>query len=482
MKNYALSKPFYLRSFEAELKKKAIAAKGCTKLKSFSELFALVKNICRENITDVSYNLWLEPVEPLKFENDKAYLYVKESFHKGILTEKYLTMLQSTFKEVMGFDVDVIIYSEEDIAPEKMISDEKAPSEEAIENTRINEELLDKQYEYTFDTFIIGSSNEFAASACRAVAENQNILYSNPLFIHGPSGLGKTHLMMAIMNYIKIHQPEKNIVFASAETFGNELINSLKDKDLRNFHLKYRHADILLIDDVQFLAGKESMQEEFFHTFNELHSQGKQIILTSDRPPKDIKTLSDRLRNRFESGLLADITPPDYEMRIAIIRRKAEIVQINIPSDVTEFIAKKLKSNIRQLEGAVKKLKANKLYTGASPSITIAQNIIRDILNDNQPEPVTIEKIIKECAKTFDVSDEDIVSKKKDAKSSLARQTAIYVVRQVTQMPLESIGQEFGGRNHSTMVYTMSTVSEKIKNDSHYKEIVDDIIKNIKTY
>lgn len=447
-------------------------------MESFADVFGYVKKLCSESITDVSYNLWIKPVEPMDFENDTAILFVKEDFHKGILNDKYMRLLKDSFREVMGYDVDIKILSEKDTGTP---DDTYVAPEDEEEAHTIDFERFDKKYEYTFDTFIVGKSNEFAHAACRAVAQNQNTKFNNPLFIYGPSGLGKTHLMLAITNYVKEKNPEKRIVFENSECFTNELVNSLKkSRNLDDFHLKYRNADILLLDDIQFIAGKESTQEEFFHTFNELYQQGKQIILTSDRPPKDIKTLEERIRNRFESGLMADISFPDYETRLAIIKRKAEMLKLDMPDEVAAYIAKRLKSDIRQLEGTVKKMKANQLFTGAHPSIAIAQNVIRDVLNDSQPEPVTVEKIINEVSKTFGVSEDDIRSKKKNAQISLARQTAIYIVRQITQMSLEAIGKEFNGRDHATMVYTIKKVEKSMTTDTHYREIIEDTIKNIK--
>ena len=335
-------------------------------------------------------------------------------------------------------------------------------------------------YEFTFDTFIVGSSNEFAYAACKAVAQKQKNKIYNPLFIYGPSGLGKTHLLMAIIHESKLKTPNIKILYVSGENFTNEFLTAIEKKTTREFQSKYRNADILLIDDIQFVAGKERTQEEFFYTFNELHSLGKQIILTSDRPPKDIKTLEERLRTRFESGLLIDISPPDFETRVAIIRRKAELLNIDIPDDVTEYIALRLKDNIRQLEGAIKKIKAYKLFTGSPPSIAVAQNVIRDILNDNRPVPVTVERIVDEVAKTYNVSADDIRSKKRTAPIPAARQAAIYCIREITQMSLEAIGKEFSGRDHSTIVYSLQQMEKSIETEEHTKEIIDDIIKNIR--
>ncbi|NMB30560.1 MAG: chromosomal replication initiator protein DnaA, partial [Clostridiales bacterium] len=335
------------------------------------------------------------------------------------------------------------------------------------------------EYDYTFDTFIVGSSNDFAYAACQAVAKRQTGAY-NPLFIYGPSGLGKTHLLMAISHEIRRNSPETNIIYVNGEAFANEFITAIGNETTSQFHEKYRSTDILLVDDIQFIAGKERTQEEFFYTFNELHQINKQIVLTSDRPPKDIKTLEDRLRTRFEWGLLTDISTPDFETRIAIIRRKAELLEIEIPDDVAQFIANRLKNNIRQLEGAVKKIKALKLLAGTHPSVSMAQNVISDILNDNKPLPVTIDRIITEISRTYNVSPEDIRSTKRSANISTARQISMYVVREITQISLSSIGEEFGGRDHSTVVYAIGQVEKLMKRDVKAKETIEDIIKNIR--
>ena len=309
---------------------------------------------------------------------------------------------------------------------------------------------------------------------------NVEITCDNPLFIYGASGLGKTHLLYAIRSEIRKNRPDYTIIYVKGDEFANEMIESIQDHTTPQFREKYRQADVLLVDDIQFIGGKESTQEEFFHTFNTLYEANKQIVLASDRPPKEIKTLEDRLRTRFEWGLLADIQTPDFETRIAIIRRKAQLMDISVPDDVSEYIANRLKTNIRQLEGAVKKLKAYKLLQGTSPSIVIAQNAIRDILNDSQPVPVTVERIIAEVGRTYGISPQDIRSTKRNAQISSARQISMYIVREITQMSMSMIGEEFGGRDHSTVVYATQQVEKNMANDLRYKETVEDIIKNIR--
>ncbi|MEG2144771.1 MAG: chromosomal replication initiator protein DnaA, partial [Oscillospiraceae bacterium] len=335
------------------------------------------------------------------------------------------------------------------------------------------------EYSYTFDNFIVGSSNKFAHAASLAVAEAPAAAY-NPLFIHGGSGLGKTHLLCAICNEIEKNNPASNILYVKSEGFTNELIDSLSKNKMAEFRDKYRPVDVLLMDDIQFIGGKDSTQEEFFHTFNTLYEAGKQIVVTSDRPPKEIKTLEDRLRTRFESGLIADIQPPDYETRVAIIKRKAELLELELSPDVIDYIASKLKTNIRQLEGTVKKIKANKLLAGMTPTIVSAQNAIRDILNDSQPISVVIERIIAEVARFYEVSPSDVKSNKRAAQISLARQASMYIIREITGISMASIGDEFGGRDHSTVVYALKQVDNMLSVNPHFKNTVDDIIKNVK--
>lgn len=460
-------------------------------MESFREVFTLVSNYCKDQISEVAHSLWIKDIEPVKFEDGTAYLYVKSEFKKNIIEEKYLDLLKRAFESVLGFEVGIRVLCEDPsqakvshAVSHPAYSQQVDPAVQSLTADSEEPPIIHRggEYEYTFSTFIVGSSNKFAHAASMAVATNPARAY-NPLFIYGGSGLGKTHLLYAICNEIEKNRPGTNIIYVKGEEFTNELIEAIAVRNndaAKNFHDKYRRADVLLVDDIQFIAGKEQTQEEFFHTFNTLYQAGKQIVLTSDRPPKEIKTLEDRLRTRFEWGLLADIQPPDFETRIAIIRRKAELLDIFIPDEVAEYIANRLKNNIRQLEGAVKKIKAYKLLAGSPPSILIAQNAIRDILNDNQPVPVTVERIISEVGRTYGVSPQDIRSNKRVASISSARQISIYIVREITQMSMSAIGEEFGGRDHSTIVYAIQQVEKNMANDSRYKETVEDILKNIR--
>ena len=449
------------------------------------EIYDSVCKYCIENsiIGQSAYDLWLKSAAlvALKDNFSTAVLQVGHDFAKGVIETKFKDKLASGFESILGFPLDI----EVQVAGASMVNEVHKPeiSEDFASPSIYSETKTDADgnYEFSFETFIVGPSNKFAHAASMAVASNPANAY-NPLFIYGGSGLGKTHLLQAIGNEIKLRQKDRspNIIYVRGEAFTNELIEAIERKSTQEFHDKYRMADVLLVDDIQFIGGKESTQEEFFHTFNSLYQAGKQIVLTSDRPPKEIKTLEERLRTRFEWGLLADIQPPDFETRVAIIRRKADLLGITIPDEVADYIANRLKNNIRQLEGAVKKLKAYQSVMNTPPSIMVAQNAIRDILNDNQPVPVTVERIIAEVARTCSVTPQDIRSTKRAAQISNARQAAVYIVRDITQMSMQAIGGEFGGRDHSTIVYAIQQVEQKMQTDPKYRAMIEDIIKNIR--
>ncbi len=452
-------------------------------LNSFDEVFACVKEYCIKEgeIPEVAVKLWINILTPVKLDGTVAYLTVQSEFQKSVILSNYETLLKEAFQHVLGFPVELKIQVVADANPTMPDDDIVETDYDDIEkkHQELEHSYEEAMYDYTFETFIVGESNKFAHAACSAVAKEPGIRY-NPLFIYGPSGLGKTHLMHAIAHKVHENFPDYNIIYVTSEDFGNDFISHVHDGDMGGFHTKYRNVDLLLIDDIQFFANKEQMQEEFFHTFNKLHTEGKQIVITSDKPPKELRTLEERIRSRFEWGLIADISTPDLETRIAIIRRKAELLDLYIPDDVTEFIATRLKTNIRQLEGAVKKLKALKHLAGSAPSISMAQSVIRDILSDDQPVPITVEKVIAEVADVYGVTPEDIRSQKRNSQISTARKVAIYVVREITQMPLQAIGTEFGGRDHSTIVYSINNVEGLMSRDGDFRQLVEDTIKNIK--
>ena len=431
-------------------------------MESFLEAWDLICDYCKKQVTDVSYETWFSKLVPisLDFGAGVAIIQAPNEFNKSTIERGFHKCLNDAVQSVFG---EAFTY--------KLITPMEKKEKERVPD--------DDEYEYTFETFIEGSSNKFACAACRYVAKEPAKHY-NPLFIYGNSGLGKTHLLNAIGHELKKNFPDKDIIYVKGDQFANELIEAIRAGTTVSFREKYRKADALLIDDIQFIAGKESTQEEFFHTFNTLYESKKQIVLTSDRPPRDIATLEDRLKTRFEWGLTADVQPPDFETRMAIIKRKAELVGLSVPDNVCEFIAQKLKSNIRQLEGTVKKLNAIHLVEGATPTISTAQRAISDIVNNEQPAPVTVSKIIEEVGRTYGVSPEDIKSSKRNANVSFARQISMYVVREITQMPMVEIGKEFGGRDHSTVVYAIQQIEEKSARDPVTKATVSDIIKNIR--
>ena len=433
---------------------------------SFNEAWKIICDYCKERITDVAYTTWISKIEPvsLDFAEGRATLMVPGDFHRQTLVRGYMKLLNDAFASVFGEGIKICF-----TVPEEINSLEQ----------EINENIIDEDYEFTFDTFIVGSSNKFAHAASLSVAANPGKSY-NPLFIYGNSGLGKTHLLYAIKNEIIKNSPEKIIVYVKGDDFTNEMIEAIRLNTTSEFRQKYRKSDVLLVDDIQFIGGKESTQEEFFHTFNTLYEANRQIVLTSDRPPRDIKTLEERLRSRFEWGLIADIQPPDFETRIAIIKRKAELLDLRLSDDVIEYIATRLKTNIRQLEGVVKKLKAKNQLYGEKITINVAQKTISDILNNDQPPPLTVEKIIDEVAHTYGVTSDEIRSSKRSANISNARQIAIYAVREITNLSMKVIGEEFGGRDHSTIVYAISQIEKNMAKDPGLKITVNEIIKNIR--
>ena len=332
-------------------------------------------------------------------------------------------------------------------------------------------------FEYTFDNFIVGSSNKFAHAACTAVAANPAMNY-NPLFIYGPSGLGKTHLLYAITNEIKRKKPAAKIISIKGEDFTTQFIEALAAQMTNEFRNKYRSCDVLLIDDIQFIAGKTSTQEEFFHTFNALYEEHKQIILTSDRPPRDMKTLEDRLKTRFEWGLLADIQPPDLELRVAIIKKKAEQVGIIIPEDVLTYLAENLRSNIRQIEGAMKKLGALAFLSGQKITMEVARGCIADLLGGEEPVSVTVDKIFATVYKKYGISKEDLTGKSRSREIAQARHVTIYLIRKITEMSLPNIGKIFN-RDHTTALASWETIEKKLKTDAMLTLDINEMTKEV---
>jgi chromosomal replication initiator protein len=435
-------------------------------MNSLTDIWSVVMDSLSQELTQTAINTWFSDCTPIEINNNTLIVHTTSDFKRSIIQARFEKTICAKLYDLFSCPFELVVLAGDD---ELLEYREKRPSAEE----------MPEMDGYTFDRFIVGPSNKFAHAAAIAVSQNPGKVY-NPLIIYGNSGLGKTHLLNAIGHELKKNFPDKDIIYVKGDQFANELIEAIRAGTTVSFREKYRKADALLIDDIQFIAGKESTQEEFFHTFNTLYESKKQIVLTSDRPPRDIATLEDRLKTRFEWGLTADVQPPDFETRMAIIKRKAELVGLSVPDNVCEFIAQKLKSNIRQLEGTVKKLNAIHLVEGATPTISTAQRAISDIVNNEQPAPVTVSKIIEEVGRTYGVSPEDIKSSKRNANVSFARQISMYVVREITQMPMVEIGKEFGGRDHSTVVYAIQQIEEKSARDPVTKATVSDIIKNIR--
>ena len=437
-------------------------------MESLSDIWTAVTDECKKSISETSFDCFLTKLKPVSLEAGEFYISINNEYMRGVIEQNYTGVLTKAIKAVMGVDVKpVIIYEDEEIK---------------IKNAEKYSEGLSFEDFFTFDNFIVGSTNRFAHAASFAVANNPNIIY-NPLIIYGNSGVGKTHLMLAIKNHIRKKFPGKKIEYTRSEDFTNQLIKALQDGKLglgtiEDFRNKYRNADVLLIDDIQFIAGKESTQEEFFNTFNTLLQKNKQIVVTLDRPPKEIKTLDDRIRSRFESGLFADIASPDFETRVGIINKKAEQNGITIDENLCFYIAEHIKVNTRQLEGVVKKLQAYISIQNKVPNLSVVQGFIKDVINDTQPEPIKIEKIISEVAKTYNVSEGDILSNRRTASLALARQVAMYIARETTDLSYKAIGESFG-KDHTTVLYNVNRIEEFLKDKPYQKELVDDIIKNL---
>lgn len=427
---------------------------------SFAELWELIKEECKKQVSESIYNVWFKDMELVSFTEKKVVIALSD-FKRKIIETKFMGKLTDSFTNVLGFDIDIELV-DVDAASENV-------SKKEPENLKAED---------TFDSFVVGASNKFAYAAASAVANDPGNKY-NPLFIYGNSGLGKTHLLNAICHSIEQQNPNAKIIYTRGEDFTNELIRYISSKSTIEFHKKYRNADILLVDDVQFIAGKESTQEEFFHTFNALYQAGNQIVLTSDRPPKEISLLEDRLKNRFEWGLMADIQPPDIETRMAIIKRKADALKFDLPDECVQFIAEKLKNNIRQLEGAVKKMQAFVTMQGLPVNLATAQKAIADIFVDKVPVKVTVEKIISEVARTYGAEPEEIYSKKQNATITGMRQMAMFIVRELTGLSTKAIGREFN-RDHATVIYSLEKFQKRYDDDSKIRQMVDGIIKNVR--
>ena len=433
-----------------------------------NELLTKAKELLKDETTKISYETWIKDLEIQSFDNNNIVLVTSTSYKKDSIQSRYGDLLTNTFNFITNKDCVVSIISKEEMTstPEQTF-----PVEASYGNA--NPTLNPK---YTFDSFVVGNNNRFAHAAALAVAEAPATSY-NPLFIYGGVGLGKTHLMHAIGNSILRKNKNSNILYVTSEKFTNQLINSIKDNTSAQFRDKYRNIDVLLIDDIQFIAGKERIQEEFFHTFNTLHESGKQIILSSDKPPKDIPLLEDRLKSRFEWGLIADISNPDYETRLAILRKKAQLDNIIVDDEILSNIATRIDSNIRELEGTLNKLIATSSLTNSPITKEMAERAINDIVAQ-QEKVISSEFIQETVAKYFNISAKDLRGSKRSNDIAFPRQIAMYLCRNVAQMSLPQIGKDFGKRDHTTVMHACNKIESDIKENSNTKLIVESV-KNI---
>lgn len=440
---------------------------------NLQDLWEQTLNVLKNEMSEVSFNTWMKSCDPISISEDTIKISVPNSFTRDILNNRYKDLVANSIQGICSklYKLEFLISSEVALEEKnKAIKIKGSPLNEEISNT-----LNPK---YTFDSFVIGNSNRFAHAASLAVAEAPAKAY-NPLFIYGGVGLGKTHLMHAIGHYILENNPNAKVEYVSSEKFTNELINAIKHDKNEEFRNKYRHVDVLLIDDIQFIAGKEGTQEEFFHTFNALHDANKQIILSSDRPPKEIPTLEDRLRSRFEWGLIADIQVPDFETRMAILKKKADLERLNVPNEVMVYVATKIKSNIRELEGALIRIVAYSSLTNRAVSVDLASEALKDIISKKQGKSITIESIQDIVSSYFNLRVEDFKSQRRTRNVAYPRQIAMYLSRKLTDMSLPKIGEEFGGRDHTTVIHAYEKISENLKTDEGLQSTIDDITKKL---
>lgn len=435
-----------------------------------NELLTKAKELLKNEVTKIAYETWIKDLDIESLDNNNVILVANNAFQKESILSRYHDLIKNTFNYITNRNCDITVILKDDV-PEEDLQASKQLSN--TQNSYPNSTLNPK---YTFDSFVVGNSNRFAHAAALAVAEAPANAY-NPLFIYGGVGLGKTHLMQAIANEILVNNRNANILYVTSEKFTNQLINAIKDGKNEMFRNKYRNIDVLLIDDIQFIAGKEMIQEEFFHTFNTLHENGKQVIISSDRPPKDIKLLQDRLKSRFEWGLIADISNPDYETRLAILRKKAQLDNIIIDDEILSDIATKIDSNIRELEGILNKLIANASLTNGQITIEMAEKAINDVVT-KKDKVLSLELIQETIAKYFNITVEELKGVKRSNDVTFPRQIAMYLCRNVAQLPLTKIGEGFGKRDHTTVIHACTKIEKEIQNNLSTKRIVESV-KNI---
>lgn len=437
-----------------------------------------IKEIIKKeyDLTDISYNTWIKPLKFYKDENNMVTILIPSDQAHAVcyITNKYKNFFQVSISEIFNKEYQVSFLLEKDIEKENL-------SVEKSNVYNINNAYANLNEKYNFNTFVVGSNNKFAHSAALAVAESPGEAY-NPLYLYGGAGLGKTHLMHSIGHFILEQNPDKKVLYVNSEEFTNEVIESIRSGNaaaMTKLREKYRTVDVLLLDDVQFIIGKESTQEEFFHTFNVLHTAGKQIILSSDKPPKEMETLEERFRSRFEWGLIADIQPPDYETRMAILRKNAEIYEKSIDDEIINYIATNIKSNIRELEGALRKVIASSRLNNTELTLQLAEDALKDIIYPEAPKEITPSFIIKVVADHFGISPDDIVSKKRNSEFVIPRQICMYMIREYTATSLESTAKILNKKDHTTVIHGINKIKEEMDKNTDIKNKVEIIKKKI---
>lgn len=442
----------------------------------WSDILNMIK--IEHDVSDVSYSAWLEPLKVYKVEGNVVTIIVTNgSMALSYINKKYILPLKVAIAETTGEDFEISLVLPEEIKEEA----KPQPSLDTPVSLNENIEKANLNPRYTFDTFVVGNNNKMAHAASVAVAESPGEAY-NPLFIYGGVGLGKTHLMHSIAHFVLQKNPNAKVLYVTSEYFTNELIDSIRNGNnstMSKFREKYRNIDVLLIDDIQFIIGKESTQEEFFHTFNSLHGAKKQIVISSDKPPKDMEILEDRLRSRFEWGLIVDISSPDYETRMAILRKKEELDGYKIDDEVIEYIAKNVKSNIRELEGSLNKIMAYANLEQKEINLDLAEKVLKDIISPNQKRIITPELILDVVAEHFDLTAADLIGNKRNSKIVFPRQIAMYLCRHMTEVTLKNIGKVLGGRDHTTIMNGISKIEKDLETSESTKEIIDILKKKI---
>ena len=432
-----------------------------------ADIWAKVLTLLQNEMTTTTINAWFDDAVGVALEGDKFVLYSPTPFKRDIIASRYVGNIQNALQELFSAQFQVEVLTEGELA-----------AYEEEKNHPKKNDFYPGTEEYTFERFVVGSSNKFAHAAALAVAEMPGLVY-NPLYIHGESGLGKTHLLYAIAHTVHQKHPEMSVVYVKGETFTNELIQAIREGRNQEFRDKYRFADVFLMDDVQFVAGRASTQEELFHTFNSLYELKKQIVFTSDRPPKEMLRLEDRLKTRFEWGLLADIQPPDYETRMAIIKNKAIRMGVDLPETLLQLIAENITANVRQIEGTVNKIMAYQQLMGDSVDKDTVFRAVKDMFKDRSDIVPTADVIIDEVCKFYNIDADALRGQGRTKDISLARQIAMYQIRSMTNLSLKEIGKEFDGRDHTTVLHSIDRIEKMVKEDPEIKEIIKDITANI---